>query len=255
MQNFGKITNAFNEVLVEGITSNDKPKKQLFKEYVKQIKENKALKAQFMIYEDIGNKIETNELKANLFLQEHIGLLNQFTKKELSEANTKLVSILSSPDYISNYEKQELHENISTLIFNDRNSKNIDKIIEATVYVIDYMKNNTIREVKEAIDLPLSMVTTIMVDKYNTKYETLEEDEKRVIKAIIEGDDEKKLEIYTEVLKGCISSINEKLGTAETDVKEKLLSVKDKLLNDKQTIDEAFEKNISKLMELRESLK
>jgi len=49
--------------------------------------------------------------------------------------------------------------------------------------------------------------------------------------------------------------INEKLVESDLDTKDRLLRVKDKLLNDKQEIDENYPKNISKLVELRASLK
>ena len=37
MQNFGKITNAFNGILVEGLVSKDANSKQMFKKYIKTI--------------------------------------------------------------------------------------------------------------------------------------------------------------------------------------------------------------------------
>ena len=70
MQNFGKITNAFNGVLAEGLVSKDTNNKQIFKKYIKTIKENEILKTQFLVYNNIENKIEKNEFKANLFLQQ-----------------------------------------------------------------------------------------------------------------------------------------------------------------------------------------
>jgi hypothetical protein len=42
MQNFGKIKNAFSEIIAEGIVSNDESKKILFKKYIKTLRENKA---------------------------------------------------------------------------------------------------------------------------------------------------------------------------------------------------------------------
>jgi hypothetical protein len=254
MQNFGKITNAFNGILVEGLVSKDANSKQMFKKYIKTIRENEALKTQFMVYNNIEDKIETNEFKANLFLQENIALLNKFSKKELFEANFKLVDpILFEKE--TTYPNEKLHEDIAKLIFTEKNSKNIDSIVEATASIIDYMKNNTEREIKESIDLPNSMLTTIMVDKYNEKYSTLDESEKEVIKVLIESDDEKKKEVYSSMLRECIDLINEKLKESTLEAKDKLLSVKDKLLNDKQEISEDFVKNISKLVELRTNLK
>ena len=254
MQNFGKITNAFNGVLAEGLVTQGTNNKQIFKKYIKTIKENEVLKTQFLVYNNIENKVETNELKAILFLQENIALLSKFSKEELLEANKLLVQpILESTS--DDYPNQKLHEDIATLIFTEKNSKNIDAIVEATANIIDYMKNNKEKEVKESIELPNSMLSTIMVDKYNEKYATLDESEKAVLKALIDSDDEKKKEVYSTTIRECIDLINEKLKESSLEAKDKLLKVKDKLLNDKQEINEDFVKNISKLVELRGGLK
>ena len=42
VQNFGKIKNVYNEILVESVVTKNKDKKDLFKSYVKTIKENEA---------------------------------------------------------------------------------------------------------------------------------------------------------------------------------------------------------------------
>jgi hypothetical protein len=254
MQNFGKIKNAFNELLTEGIVRKDDKTKKLFKDYVKTIKENEILKTQFLIYSNIENKIEKDDLKANLFIQENLALLNKFSKKEIQEANTKLSQpVLVEGD--ADYENKELHENISKLIFLAKNAKNVETIVEATSNIINFMKTNKEKEVGERIDLPNSMITSIMVDKYNEKYASLDESEKETIKAIINSDDDKKVEMYSNMLRECIDLIDTKLTTSDLDTKDKLLKVKDKLLNDKKEINEDFNKNISKLIELRITLK
>ena len=48
--------------------------------------------------------------------------------------------------------------------------------------------------------------------------------------------------------------INVKLTDSDLETKDRLLRVKDKLLNDKFEINENFNKNISKLLELKDSL-
>ncbi len=255
MKNFGKIKNAFNEILAEGVVSKNDSNKQLFKKYIKTIKENEVLKTQFLVYDNIENKIEENEFKANLFLQENIALFNKYSKEEILEANNKLVeSILSEQTNVS-YENEKLHEDISNLIFLKKEANNIDAIVEATANVISYMKTNKAKVVTESIDLPNSMLTSIMVDKYNEKYSTMDESEKQILKALIESDDEKKKEVYSLIIRECIDLIDGKLNESDLDAKDKLLRVKDKLLNDKQEISEDFNKNISKLVELKKSLK
>jgi hypothetical protein len=49
MQNFGKIKNIFNNILIEGIVKKDDNSKKLFKRYIKTIKESEILKNQFLI--------------------------------------------------------------------------------------------------------------------------------------------------------------------------------------------------------------
>ena len=207
-----------------------------------------------MVYNNIENKIEENEFKANLFLQENIALLKKFSKKDIVSANQSLVNKVSIEEG-ETYPNEELHENISKLIFTDKTSSNIDTIVEATASIINFMKTNKVKEVNESIDLPSSMISTIMVDKYNEKYSTLDESERQILKALIDSDDEKKKEVYSVTLRECIDLIDVKLVESDLDAKDKLLRVKDKLLNDKQVVNEDFFKNISKLVELKNSLK
>lgn len=256
MQNFGKIKNAFNGILAEGLIGNDKLYRGIFKKYIKAINENEILRTQFLVYNNIENKVEENEFKANLFLQENIALLKKFSKTDISKANFELTSpILFEQAKSDEYANEELHENISKLIFTDKTTSNIDAIVEATAGIINFMKTNKLKEVKESIDLPNSMISTIMVEKYNEKYSMLDESEKQILKALIDSDDIKKSEVYTATVRECIDMINLKLESSDLNEKDKLLRVKDKLLNDKIEINEDFFKNISKLVELRTSLK
>jgi len=271
MQNFGKIKNKFNEILVEGVVSENKPNKLLFKKYVKTIKENEILKTQFLIYNNIENKIEENEFKATEFVKANIELLNKYTKKEIAEANLKLsipivwekeiaeanlkLSIPIVWEKDDEYSLKELHENITKLIFTKKTPENVDSIVEATSNIVGFIKNNKIKEITEAIELPTSMVSTIMVDKYNEKYSNLSESDKSIVKAIMNSDDIQKKEIYSNTIKECLDLINDKLTESDLETKDRLLRVKEKLLNDKHEINEDFIPNISKLVELRDNLK
>jgi hypothetical protein len=117
------------------------------------------------------------------------------------------------------------------------------------------MKNNKLKLVKEAIELPNSMLSTIMVEKYNERYSSLDENEKEILKVLIESTDDQKHEVYKKTLKECIDLVNENLKEADLNAKDKLLQVKEKLLNDNIVVNENFFKNISKLVELKNSLK
>jgi len=256
MLNFGKIKDVFNGILVETIIKKDEKNKTLFKKYIKTIKENKILKTQFLVYSNIENKIEPNESKALQFVKENIDLFKSFKVKDIHEANLNLATpVLFEQDNDVNYPNKELHENISKLILTTKTPNNIDSILEAQDYVVKYIMNNKTKEITESIDLPPSMVSTMFVDKYNEKYESLDEGDKKILKTIIDSNDEQKQEVYSETLRECIDLVNTKLPSADTDTKDKLLSVKDKLLNDKKDVSEGFISKISKLIELRDSLK
>jgi len=253
-KNFGKIKSVFNNILSEGVIEKNETKKGLFKEYLKAIKEDEILKTQFLVYTNIENKVENDATKAIQFVKENIELFSKFTKKQILESNHKLVqNILFEFEFQD--ERAELYENISTLIFTPRTPNTIDTIVEATSKVVEYILNHKPKVVTEAIELPTSMISTMMVDKYNEKYASLDESEKQVLKVLIESTDEEKKEVYSTTLRECIDLINEKLSTADLDTKDKLLRVKEKLLNDKQEINEDFFKNISKLVELKNNLK
>ncbi|MEI6879802.1 MAG: hypothetical protein WCK82_00475 [Bacteroidota bacterium] len=253
IKNFGHIKSVYNTLLAESVMSDDKSKKELFKGYVKSIKENEIIKTQFLVYTNIEQKVESDATKAAMFVKENIDLFSKFSKKDILEANTKLVgNLLFENDVVDN---KELYENISTLIFTNKNPETIDTIVEATSKVVDYIVNNKTKTLTEAIELPNSMLSTMMVEKYNEKYASLDESEKKILKTLIDSTDVEKKEVYLSTIKECITLIDEKLDTADLNAKDKLLRVKDKLLNDKQEINEDFIKNISKLVELRSNLK
>ena len=90
MQNFGKIKNAFNELLAEGLITDNIQSKELFKNYIKSIKENEIIKTQFLVISNIENKVESDRDKAIQFVKENIDLFSKFNNKKIIEANTNL---------------------------------------------------------------------------------------------------------------------------------------------------------------------
>lgn len=253
MQNFGKIKNMFNSLLVEAMVTKDDNKKKLFKEYVQAIKTNEVLRAQFLVYDNIETKVEINEHKATEFVKANIDVLKKYSKEQILEANNKLLSKLTNESVNNDYELAQLHEDISTLIFTDRNANNVDYIVESLTSVVDYIKENEIKEVVDTPVLPNSVVSEITVNKFNERYSDLSEDEKRVLKSIIEADENGKEEIFKNLSKECVELVDKHLVEAEIETKEKLLMTKDRLLR-LEYVTESFIADISKLIELKSDL-
>jgi hypothetical protein len=251
VKNFGKIKDNFNNILAENIIIKDNGKNNVFKTYLKTIKENEILRTQFMVYNNLENTCETDAGKALLFVKENIDLMAKYKIKDILEANTQLANLITW-DIVD--EANDLYENISKLIFTKRASNNINTIVESTDKVVKYILSNKPRVIIEQIGLPNSVISNLMITKYNEKYESLSESEKKILKVLISSNELEKKEIYSQLVRECIDLINEKLSTADLNAKDKLLQVKDKLLNTVQAIDENFSKNISKLVELKSNL-
>ena len=56
MNNFGKIKDTFNLILSESIIKKDNKGKKIFISYLKELKENKTLKSQFLLYKNLSDK-------------------------------------------------------------------------------------------------------------------------------------------------------------------------------------------------------
>ena len=152
MENFGKIKKAFNEILAEAIVSKDDKRKNLFKQYLKTIKESEILRTQFLIYDNIENQINGDQFSANIFVTENIELLNKFKPSDIVSENKKLIDLSEEvKETLDNsYDLANLHESISKLIFTKRNPKTISERTANTKNVIDYITKNEVKEVSEA---------------------------------------------------------------------------------------------------------
>lgn len=255
MENFGKIKNIYNSLMVEGIVSKDNSKKLLFKEYTNAIKKSKILKEQFLVYSNIETKIEQDRGRAKEYVQSNINALKKHNKNNIIEANNKLAEniLFEKRLFDGSDDLKALYENISTLVFLDDNLKNVDSIIEAMDGVVNYITSNTPREISESEFLPNSILATISVDKFNTKYETLSEDEKAIFKVILESDAEGKGSLFKSLSRECIDLVDIHLVESDSDTKEKLLKTKDALLR-LEYVEESFVTDIGRLITLKSDL-
>ena len=254
MRNFGNINNAFSEVLVESFTKKDTGKKNLFNTYLKTIKESKILKTQYMIYKNISSKSETNDLKVQEYVKENINLMSKFSTKDIKKANDDLLKLIGEGSKLLelDYEVKELHENINNFLTLSRskNANNISELVESYSYIVDYIKSN---EPKDTEPLVSEAVGRLAVDKFNEKYSDISEDERSIIKTIIESDTSGKEVAFKNVVVECIDLIDDQLKESDIETKDKLLKVKDKLLRMSYNKDN-FIVDVKKVIELKRDL-
>lgn len=257
MQNFGKIKTTFNTLLAESLADGNETNKKIFSQFVKSIKESSILRTQFNVYYDIESKSEVDSFKSSEYVKESIKLLKKFDNKKILEENNKLVSILTKNkiSMVKGYDKESLHENITNLIFNKPNGKNIDLMVESLSNVVDYVKNNTI-VIQEKNDklIPNSILISMLADKFNEKYENLTNETKEIIKISFSGTEDDKKNILFKTKNECIELINTNLNeSSDINIKSKLLDVKDSLLR-MEFISENYISDITKIIELKEDL-
>ena len=253
VKNFGKIKNTYNTILVESITSKKDENKLVFKKYIKAIKSDEILKEQFLIFNNIENKIEADRVKAIEYVKESIALLSKYPKQSIIESNTKLFNDIVF-EFDVDYDKKSLHEAITTLVFTDRKASTLDVILDATDKVVDYIINNKTKKVNEGLDIPNSLLISLSVGNFNEEYKDLSESEKAIVSIMIESTPEEKKKLFKDTNGECLSLINSKLEESEINAKEKLLSVKERLLTQEFNKDN-FINDITKLIELKETLK
>jgi len=254
MQNFGKIKNAFNDILAESIVDKDVEKRKIAKRFVKAISESKILKAQFLIYNNIENRVDESDFGANLFVTENLRLLDSYSTDDIIKENKKLMNMsqMVTSRIDADYDKKDLHESITTLIFTKPTPSTVQKITENRMGIVTFINKNKAKEINETSDIPTSLLANLTVDKFNEKYADLTEAEHKVLNVIMcEGNDDERKEIFADTLSGCISLVNEQLKNSTN--KEKLLDVKEKLLVTKFT-NESFSEDITKLLDLTRTL-
>lgn len=252
MQNFGKIKNGFNDLLIRNIGKKDDGSRKLFKQYIKTIKESEILRTQFLVYHNIENRVDTDMFSANLFINENIKLLDKFKKTDILKENEKLGSLLK--EMKEDYDLAKLHESLSKLIFTKSSPSTVGVISDETKNVTNYVISNKPKEIQEGIELPISVLTKLMTEKYNEKYDTLSEGDKKIIKTLIDSDFEAKKTLYSTTVTECVSLVDGLIKEGNEETKDRLLKVKEKL-NKEETLSEGdFTHKFSKLIQLKNNL-
>ena len=254
MENFGNIKDTFKDIVIESVLRKEKGGKKLFSKFIKLVKENNTLSDQYLIYKNLQTKKFDDPSEAKDYIKENISLLKSLDKNKLEEGNEKLFKLLSGKDIIK--ENNEFYSHIKFLVETTKSVTTIDKINDSINHIKGLMLEKEVEVTNERIDseLPPSVLTKISVNKFNDKYSNISESEKGIIKTILNGNDNDKEETYNTLKRECIDIIDNRLTeSSDVDLKDRLLRVKDKLLN-MDFDNENFINDINKVYDLKESV-
>ena len=254
MENFGNIKDTFKDIVIESVLRKENGGKKLFSKFVKLIKENDTLSDQYLIYKNLQTKKFDDPSEAKDYIKENISLLKSLDKNKVEKGNEKLFKLLNGKEIIK--EHDEFYNHIKILLETEKTPTTIEKINDSINHIKRLMLEKDLEIKNDRIDseLPPSVLTKLAVNKFNSKYSDINESEKEIIKTILNGNDETKEETYNTLKRECINIIDNRLSeSSDVDLKDKLLRVKDKLLN-MDFDNENFISDINKVYDLKESV-
>ena len=198
---FGTLKNKFTEIYVESHIKGDTNGKELYRKFLKVLKESETLKSYFIVYKNLENKTISNEFEANEYIKENLNVLDKFRgDKSIVSETQKLINLLENNDFeVVDETPSDFNKSLHILTTKDKNLNNVDSIHEAKVSLVKHLMEdkNEIDDdsdlVRENIDV--NKFLNIATEKYNEKYSTLSEEERKIIKTIREGDDSEKKEM------------------------------------------------------------
>jgi hypothetical protein len=250
MENFGNIKDTFKKIILESVIKKDEDGKKLFTSFIKNLKENKTLKNQFLIYKNLESRKFEDRLEAKEYIQENIKLLKELNSEDIEKGNSKLINLLKGKKIVK--ENDSFYKDITYLSRVTKTPSNIDKINESMNNLVNHMLTK-VDEVSKTDNVAISptILTNLMVNKFNEKYSEISESDKKLIKSFLNDDKEK---TFNSLIRECIDSVDKKLNeSSDFEIKDKLLKVKDKLLNTKFDKDN-FLNDIIKFNNLKETI-
>jgi hypothetical protein len=255
MYNFGKLKHNIYEVAADGISTGNATKKTILKQYIKTLKESEILRTLSGIYHNIENRVDEDVYSTNEYIKENVALLQRYKISDIVKESNKLSILLEGYEMIEDYPTRELHENIHNLITTKKTAKTIDQLVESTNYIKTFINNNVKKEklVKET-HIPNSMLSGFLAEKFIKKYDSLTEDEVKLIKTVLTVNESEAMEYFDKSRTETLTKINETIKEcSDIEVKSKLLDVKERLLESKYN-KETFTTDIVKILNLQKNL-
>jgi len=212
----------FNHELIE-------ESKKLTMDFFDVIKTSPILQLEFKVFNNLENKNIDNELIATRYIDNNIKLFEVYTIAEIDAERLKLnafllehvVPKLTEASY--DLKRIDLYNAIDTLItesLNDYDKVNVDNIHDSFEIVLNHIKTPKIQTLVENHEVKSvdENVIEIAINKFNEKYDTLNESDKNLLKRLIKSTDEEKQILLEEYKTDCLTILE---GTDKSKYEEK----------------------------------
>jgi len=228
---FGKV-----KTIIENNLSESVKDKKIFKENIKNFKKHilsdKNLSKLYVLYGDLSKPRGLSESAAKTYLDEGI----DWAKKLINKS--KIPVILNKTD-INEY------ENIDKLVY--ESTKNVEELVGIKKDILNILMQ-PIRLNENKINLPISSMVKVVNTKVNEYINTLNEETKKEILALLKEDRNKLNDDFKSLKSDTEKKLIElSLNETNVEVKAKILKAIDKVKSDKFDILNYYEiKNLNK---------
>ena len=252
MRNFGSIRTLINRGLSDAYLNENTEGKNIFKKYVKLLKEDTNLKNLFFLHKNLEDTTLSTEVAAKEFIKENIEFIKLTDEESLINSISKVGSLVSGE-----VDTNILHNAIHDLVFTERTLEGLPIIYEAMDTLAKHIlteKNRAklnINAEYESVDS--NKLIDIAVNKYNRRYADLSETEKNIVRLSLLDSDIKET-AFNDMVSENLSNINDNLiERDETNVREKLKQTKEKLSSMSYNED-SFVDDMAKLSTLKDTV-
>lgn len=266
--NFGAIRDTVYRLSAKELISESKEDKSL-KKFVKSLKNEPALRVQYMVFENLQKGHFESERLAERYINENMKLVKNLDWNNLLEINRTVRKEILDEHFVSATNGHDkLYESIHNLIESRTNKgfKNVNKSHEAYEHILSHLQREVVeesREKEEKKDMPTffswKYINEHAVSNFNKRYKHLNESDKNLLKILLSPEETKVK--YAKALKTeSIERINFLLEdeTEYSDLlenfKSKLDTIKDNEINNKNVDDiimncKELEKSLNQLSE------
>jgi len=202
--NIGVVNLLVSKKLNDSYFSNElnEESKKITSDFFDVIKNSPILQLEFKVFNNIEKKHINDDLSATRYIDNNIKLFEVYTNTEIDVEHKKLNKFITEnilDSRIANSEKVKLYNSISNLIkesLNDYDNVDVDDIHESFTIVLNHIKSSkeNLVENKEFKDINEEVIE-LAIGKFNDKYESLNEEDKNLLKTLIKSSDEEKQEL------------------------------------------------------------
>jgi hypothetical protein len=245
MENFGKIKAIQAKKFEKSFLNESSNDITSLSDYLTTIRNSQKLQREFEIYKSLEKAYIPKETLAMKHIDRTIGSgKGMLVESELNKIQKFAEDIEIEP------EKEKLYESIHTLLY----GSNPDKIHESYVTVLEHIMNNEpineSNEIKYPENVDRNVILELAVKKFNEKYSSMNEGDRKLFKLLLKSDDQKKKELFESLKQETLELTTNGDNNGFEDKVHEAIDKISKLEYDKSTVVE----NIIKLNNFKEYL-